>query len=168
MNKRIAFLFFRFSNLFPEIRIMRRFNRKYRRFFVKRFVTYCGNNVNIQKNTLFSSELRIGNNSGIGRNCRLYGPISIGDYVMMGQECVMETANHSHDRIDIPMALQGYEEVCPIVIEDDVWIGERTIILPGVTIGKGAICAAGSVVTKSVPPYSIVGGGTCQNYKMED
>ena len=53
---------------------------------------------------------------------------------------------------------QGFTEVDPIVIEDDVWIGARVIILKGVTIGKGSIIGAGSVVTKDVEPYSIVGG----------
>lgn len=119
---------------------------------MKQFVTSCGNHVNIQKNALFTSELRIGSYSGIGKNSRLYGPISIGNYVTMGQECVMETQNHSHDRVDIPMALQGYDEVSPIAIEDDVWIGERTIVLPGVTIGKGSICAHSIASWEGCPP----------------
>lgn len=76
----------------------------------------------------------------------------------MGPECVIYTQNHKHSNIDIPMIDQGFEEIRPVHIMDDVWIGSRVIILPGVTIGKGCIIAAGSVVTKSIPDYSIVGG----------
>ena len=53
---------------------------------------------------------------------------------------------------------QGYEDYRPVVIGDDVWIGRRVIILPGVTVGGGSIIAAGAVVSKDVKPYSIVGG----------
>jgi len=58
----------------------------------------------------------------------------------------------------------------PIIVEDDVWIGARSLILSGVTIGKGAIVAAGSVITKNVPPYSIVGGNPAKiiRYRFED
>ncbi|MGN7086403.1 DapH/DapD/GlmU-related protein, partial [Neisseria sp. P0001.S005] len=53
---------------------------------------------------------------------------------------------------------EGYTDISPIVIEDDVWIGRRAIIMGGVTIGKGAVIGAGSVVTKDVPPYCVAAG----------
>lgn len=53
-----------------------------------------------------------------------------------------------------------------VVIEDDVWVGTRAIILAGVTIGRGAVVAAGAVVTKSVPPYAIVGGNPARILRM--
>lgn len=56
----------------------------------------------------------------------------------------------------------------PIVVGDDVWIGERTLILSGVTIGQGAVIAAGSVVYKNIPPYAIYGGGRIIKYRFED
>jgi len=68
------------------------------------------------------------------------------------------TSNHRFDRTDIPMIDQGNTEPKAVVIEDDVWIAARAIILPGVRIGKGAVIAAGAVVTKDVPPYTVVGG----------
>jgi maltose O-acetyltransferase len=77
---------------------------------------------------------------------------------MMGPDVVIHTRNHRHDRIDIPMCQQGFGEMKPVIIEDDVWLGERVIILPGVTIGKGSIIGAGAVVAKNVPPYSIAVG----------
>lgn len=66
--------------------------------------------------------------------------------------------DHEMSRRDIPMRLQGDSVSKPVVIGDDVWIGARSIILKGVHIGKGAVIAAGAVVTKDVPEYAIVGG----------
>ena len=76
----------------------------------------------------------------------------------MGQDVIVYTTRHKDDRVDIPMREQGMAEVLPVTIGNDVWIGSRVIILPGVTIGDGCIIGAGAVVTKDVPPYSVVGG----------
>ncbi|MDP3911445.1 MAG: DapH/DapD/GlmU-related protein [Gemmatimonadales bacterium] len=70
--------------------------------------------------------------------------------------------------IDTPIRLQGPGEVRPIRIADDVWIGTRAIILPGVTIGEGAIIAAGAVVTTSVPARMIVGGNPARIIRCRD
>lgn len=80
----------------------------------------------------------------------------------MGPECIIYARNHAHERIDIPMIDQGFENEKPVTIEDDVWIGGRVTILPGVTVHQGAILGAGSVVTKDVPPYAIVGGNPAE------
>lgn len=77
---------------------------------------------------------------------------------MMGTDVIIITRNHRFDRTDIPMMEQGFEEERPVYIGNDVWIGDRVLILPGVHIGDGSIIAAGAVVTKDVPPYSIVAG----------
>lgn len=53
-----------------------------------------------------------------------------------------------------------------VIIEDDVWVGNNVMILPGVKISKGAVIGAGAVITNDVPPYAIVGGGTCKTAKM--
>ena len=76
----------------------------------------------------------------------------------MGTDVTIITRNHRFDRTDIPMMEQGFEEERPVYIGNDVWIGDRVLILPGVHIGDGSIIAAGAVVTKDVPPYSIVAG----------
>jgi acetyltransferase-like isoleucine patch superfamily enzyme len=83
--------------------------------------------------------------------------MKIGNFVMIGSNCLFASVNHGFDDWRIPMMLQRIETK-PIIIEDDVWIGARATILGGVTIGKGAIVAAGAVVTKNVPPYTIVAG----------
>ncbi len=59
---------------------------------------------------------------------------------------------------DIPISLQGYRPERAVTISDDVWIGRNAVVLPGVTIGRGAIVGAGAVVTHSVPDYAIVAG----------
>lgn len=84
---------------------------------------------------------------------------------MMGPYCLIYTSNHCMDRVDVPMWRQGFTEVRPVVIEDDVWIGARVTLLPGVHIGRGSVIGAGSVVTKDVPAYSIVGGNPARVLK---
>jgi maltose O-acetyltransferase len=106
----------------------------------------------------FGSEIEIGDNSGLGVNCFIRGQIAIGNDVMMGPDVVIITENHSFDRIDIPIRKQGYSNPEKVTINNDIWIGARVIILPGVDIGSGAIIGAGAVVTKNVPAYAIVGG----------
>lgn len=120
----------------------------------------CGRGVNIEKGAYFGdgSELEIGDHSGIGTGAWVSGPVSIGRDVMMGPEVLIITRNHRFDALDVPMRVQGWAEARPVVIGDDVWIGSRVIVLPGVSIGRGAILGAGAVVTRDVPDYAIVAG----------
>jgi len=101
-----------------------------------------------------AKNLSIGANSVINQKCRLdnRGGISIGENVSISQEVLILTADHDTEATDF----KGREK--PVHIEDFVWIGTRAIILPGVTIGYGALIAAGAVVAKDVAPYSIMGG----------
>lgn len=134
-------------------------SKAFRGFCAKLMLEHCGKNVNIDRNARICSAISIGDNSGIGDNCWIMQPgVTIGNDVMMGPDCTFLTVNHCFDRTDIPMWHQGFEEPKPIVIGDDVWIGARVIIMGGVKVGKGAILAAGSVVTHDVEEYSIVGG----------
>ena len=129
----------------------------------------CGKNVNIEKGALFSKDISIGNNSGIGMNAWMLSPdITIGNDVMMGPYCIMLTAGHKTDDITTPMWHQGFNEPKPIIIEDDVWIGARVTILGGVVIGHGSIIGAGSVVTKSCKPYSVIGGNPAKVIKYRN
>ncbi len=106
-----------------------------------------------------NSRLEIGSDCYIGRNCMIgvYAPLNLGSYVMVAPYCYITTANHSFDKRDIPMLKQSMR-AAPVVIEDDVWIGTRVVVLPGVTVGKGAVVAAGSVVNRDIPAYEIWGG----------
>ncbi len=119
------------------------------------------------KDTVFQSGLRIASPEfvAIGSNCnfaqRVFitggGGIEIGDWVGFGPDTKVWSVNHRFDDPDTPWLLQGWEKK-PVVIEDDVWLGANVFVMPGVRIGKGAIVSAGTVVSKSVPPYSIVTG----------
>ena len=90
-------------------------------------------------------------------------PIRIGSFVMFGPHVTLLCGDHEIDRLGVPMALIPASERAPersagITIEDDVWIGANTTILKGVTVGRGAVVAAGSVVTRSVPAFHVAAG----------
>ncbi len=140
--------------------------KAFRRLCGKLMLKSCGRKVNIEQNALFSAKVSLGDYSGIGINARINGECAIGHHVMMGTDVVIITKNHAFNRTDIPMMDQGFEEERPVVIGNDVWIGDRVIILPGVTVGNGSILAAGAVVTHDVPAYAIVGGVPAQVIKM--
>lgn len=129
-----------------------------RRFFAKRVLKSMGTNVNIERGAKFCPFVSIGNDSGIGIDCYLSGEIIIGNDVMMGPEVAIYTSNHRTDDLQTPMWKQGFTEMEPVIIGNDVWIGRRAMIMPGVKIGNGVVIAAGAVVTKDVPDYAVVGG----------
>lgn len=140
--------------------------QKIRAYLASKILVKAGKNINIETGALFDCNIKLGDNSGIGVNCRLtLGPITIGNNVMMGPDVIIHTRNHRHDRWDIPMNEQGFEEARPVIIGNDVWIGSRVIILPGVTIGDGCIIGAGAVVTKSIEPFSIAVGNPAKIIK---
>jgi len=144
-----------------------RWCRYVRRLFCTPIFRSAGKNINIEKGAFFGSgaKVNIGDNAGIGINCMLLGEVSIGNNVMMGPEVLFITTTHAHSRVDVPMIEQGYSEERPIIINDDVWLGARCIILPGVVIGKGAIISAAAVVTKNVPNYVVVAGKPAREIK---
>lgn len=129
-----------------------------RRFLAKRIIDKCGKNVNIEKGATFSERLEIDDNSGIGPNSKIEPYVKIGKNVLMGPECYIYTRNHRFDSTENPIIEQGFSEYKPVEIEDDVWIGARVTILPGVRVGKGVVIGAGSIVTKSIPEYSVACG----------
>jgi acetyltransferase-like isoleucine patch superfamily enzyme len=103
--------------------------------------------------------VEIGDYTGINHHTDIggRGGLRIGNYVMIGPYCQILTAEHEYRNQKLPIYLQPIK--CnEVVIEDDVWIGTKVVVLPGVCVGKGAIVGAGSVVTKNVEPYSIVAG----------
>ncbi|SCY39843.1 CatB-related O-acetyltransferase [Flavobacterium caeni] len=113
----------------------------------------------------FSGKIEIGYRTTLGYNNFLSGDITIGKYCQIGGDVAIHTTNHpiSHLSTYINRSLFDGEllelkEVKKVNIGHDVWIGHNVIITGNVTVGNGAILAAGSVVTKDVPPYSIVGG----------
>lgn len=140
-----------------------------RRFFCRRIFKKAGKNLNIEHGVFFASgrDIEIGDNSGLGINARVTGPLKIGNDVMVGPDVMIFTQNHETSRLDIPMRLQTAPKK-PVEIGDDVWIAARVIILPGIKIGKGAIVGAGAVVTKDVPEYAVVGGNPAKIIKYRN
>jgi maltose O-acetyltransferase len=134
--------------------------RKCRGFCCIYLFRYTGIDINIEKGAAFGygSKISLGDRSGLGRYCRIPDDISIGNDVMMGPYVTIYSANHAFNRIDIPMNQQGHTASKQTVIEDDVWIGSHVIMTPGRYISRGSIIAAGSVLTKDFPEYSIIGG----------
>ncbi len=125
----------------------------YRRFYLgKRSVieSYCCINNAV-------GDVVIGEYTRIGIHNTIIGPVCIGNHVNLAQGITVSALNHNFEDTSIRIDEQGISTK-PVVIGDDVWIGANAVILPGVTIGKHCVVAAGAVVTKDVPDNSLVGG----------
>jgi acetyltransferase-like isoleucine patch superfamily enzyme len=109
------------------------------------------------------AEISVGPQTYVGHRCLFYGHggIRVGRDVLMANDVQLICGNHTFARRDLPIRAQPTEER-PIVIEDDVWLGASALVLGGVTVGRGAVVAAGAVVTRSLPPYSIARGVPAQ------
>lgn len=142
-----------------------------RRFFCKRMLSRCGTNLNIENRVYIGTgkDIYVGNGVGFSSNVVVRNTkLIIGDNVMIGENTIFQGGGHKFDRLDIPIGEQGrkYTDKTNLEISGDVWIGIRVIILPGCKkIGKGAIIGAGSVVTKDVPDFAIVGGNPARVIK---
>jgi acetyltransferase-like isoleucine patch superfamily enzyme len=123
-----------------------------------------GDNVYVGHGTFlkgyYNSHMRIGNNTWIGQGCFLHsgGGITVGDFVGIGPHVQILTSQHVIDNDLTRPIITREQEYLEVVIEDDCDIGIGSIILPGVRIGRGSVVGAGSVVTKDVPPCSVVAG----------
>lgn len=137
-----------------------------RNFIVKKYIKRCGGEVSIGRRCRIHKSTSIGCNSGVGRGCEINIGVTIGDNVMMGPEVLIYTQNHCTSDSKVPMRTQGMTQIMPVIIEDDVWIGARVCILPGVVIGKGSVIGACAVVSKSIPPYSVAVGNPAKVVKI--
>jgi len=137
-----------------------RFGNWFRASLAKVIFLKCGKAVVVRKNAYFGSGsgIEIGDYSEIGLDSYLNRDVIIGTHVLMGQRVTILTTNHEFEDPNIPIHYQGGRERKPVHIGDDVWIGANCIILPGVTIGDGAVIGAGSVVTRSVPSLAVAAG----------
>ena len=171
----IKLLFYIIYSLFAiylpnsNARFVGRYCRKFRYFLAKRFLLECGKNVNIERCAKigFRNQIKIGDNSCLGRYSSIPNKIIIGKNVLMAPYVEFISSNHIYKDINIPIIKQGYTKPTQFIIDEDVWIGTKVIFLPKANnIGKGAIISAGSVVTKPVPPYAIVGGNPAKIIKF--
>ena len=102
-------------------------------------------------------DVMIGDHTRIGLHNTIIGPVSIGNHVNLAQGITVTALNHNFEDTEKRIDEQGVSTT-PVVIDDDVWIGANAVILPGVHIGNHCVVAAGAVVTKDVPPHSLVAG----------
>ena len=136
---------------------LNKIGRKFRVLCINNFIAECGSDLQVGPNVTLGSGCRLGNHVTINENCRLVNTI-IGDNALIAPEVYALMRNHEYKDLNIPIRNQGYFDEIPPRIGNDVWVGTRVVLLPGVNIGDGAIIGAGAVVTKNVSPFSIVGG----------
>lgn len=118
-----------------------------------------------------SGDIIIGEHCQINPQCVLYSGsgITLGNYVLLAPGVMLMPANHAYQRLDIPIAKQGFlPSRGGIIIEDDVWIGAQSVVLDGVTVGRGAIIGAGSVVNRSIPSNEIWAGAPAVFLRRRD
>lgn len=150
------------SNLFLRIRNVIRIYR------VKMTVKSYKGSIFVGGRTRLSNKTELGNNISFnGMTVNGVGSVIIGDNFHSGTNCLIISSIHNYNfGSRIPYDNTHIEK--PVIIHNNVWIGDRVIILGRVTIGEGAIVQAGAVVIKDVPPYAIVGGNPAQIFKYRD
>jgi acetyltransferase-like isoleucine patch superfamily enzyme len=120
----------------------------------------CGKNVSIRDRAIIYSpeRLTVADNVSINSGVTILaqGGVSIGEYTMISPGVIIVSVSHNYSKLG-KEAWDGQTRK-PVIIGRDVWIAAGAIILPGVTVGDGAVVAAGSIVTKDVPPYTVVAG----------
>ena len=102
-------------------------------------------------------DVTIGDHTRIGLHNTIIGPVTIGSHVNLAQGITVTALNHNFEDSDKLFDEQGVSTT-PVTIGDDIWIGANAVVLPGVTIGAHSVVAAGAVVTKDIPPHSLVAG----------
>lgn len=112
-------------------------------------------------------DVEIGNNTLIGMSNVIIGPVKIGNNVIFAQNIVVSGLNHEYRDVTKPIHEQKVL-IAPIIVEDECWIAANVVITSGVTIGKHSVVAAGAVVTKSIPPYSVAAGNPARVIKKYD
>ena len=161
IDKIIYFFYYLIFYNLPNGRFFSGFNI-IRRFYICKIMKVCKyhKNTRIQNNVYISSpnKVKIGKNCQINENVFIQGAI-IGDNVMIAPNVSILSNVKDTSNLNIPMNMQGWKEKNKYpTIGDDVWIGRNAIIMPGIHIGNGSIVGAGSVVTKNIKKYSIIGG----------
>ncbi|HFK7185066.1 acyltransferase [Serratia odorifera] len=144
-------------------------NRRKGRYTAKVIKTAakCGREPKINFPTLVNNKTRLGDNfNSNGLTIVGKGAVTVGDNFHCGFGCVLITENHNHNGNAIPY--DNTYVIKDITIGDNVWLGINVIILPGVTLGEGAIIQAGSVVVKDIEPYAIAGGHPAKAFAQRD
>lgn len=152
---------FRRSVLFlcrPAVRAIRQTDRVLARLRYKLILKSCGARFKVQRPVVIvgGGQIEAGDDVSISAFVHIWGMggVTIGNRVMIASHTAITSLTHDYTA----ERMHGTVLAAPVVIEDDVWIGTHCVILPGVRIGRGAVVAAGAVVTRDVPPETIVAG----------
>lgn len=148
MLKGIDYLYLKYSMGIPSQTIRHLVLKSHGLVLGKNSLIYMGLEIRVPKN------VKIGSNTTIGHNALLdgRGSLFIGNNVNLSSEVMIWTMQHD------PQSSEFQATSAPVIVEDYVWISTRAIVLPGVTLGEGAVVSAGAVVTKNVEPHTIVAG----------
>ena len=128
------------------------------------FVCLCYGLKNVHRTAYFGGksalhrDIEMGPYSYVGPGCSICPKVRIGAYTMLAPEVLITGGDHVYSNAGMAMIFSGRAQVNETTIGKDCWIGQRAVIITGVTIGDGAIVAAGSVVTKDIEPFTIAGG----------
>lgn len=122
---------------------------------------YCGTGSFFRPN----ESIVIGRNVFIGNGAHIAAPCEIRDDVMLAARVAFVGGDHAYDRAGVALRSAGRGPMPTIIVDEDAWIGYGAILLAGVRVGRGAIVAAGSVVTAAVPPCEIWGGNPARRIK---
>ncbi len=142
---------------------------------IRRHIGACGQRVNLPVNgSYLLPRIFLGNDIHIGNRSimwAVHSRIVIGDKVIMGPEVVIMGGDHNTTlagkfMIDFRESENQPENDKDVILETDIWVGARAIILKGVRVGRGAVIGAGAVVTRSVPPYWVVGGNPARPLRL--
>ena len=141
-----------------------------RRACAEHLFAECGHLINVEQGAYFGNgkNFRVGKLVGIGKNFTCHNRIvTMQNHILMGEDVLFQGGGHAFDNPSVFIDESGDLPDTPLEICDDVWIGARAIILPGCKyIGAHSIIGAGSVVTKDVPDYAIVGGNPAKVIRM--
>lgn len=171
MRKIYFLLYYGFARFLPKstMPFVGSYAMKFRGWLCGKLFKSSGKKLVVENNAYFGNgkDFSVGDEAALGANFKCINRIvTIGNYLMMAEDVVFIGGGHEFSNLEMPMGHQPDLPKTPLKIEDDVWIGARAMILPGCKhIGKGAIIGAGSVVTKDVPEYAIVGGNPARILK---
>lgn len=144
--------------------------RQVRSSIVRKSIGSCGSNLAVNGRFRgFGKHVHLGNHVNFNDNVFINGSgrVDIGSYFHTGVNLTIISSNHNYENAEsIPYDKKRIEK--PVVIKDFVWCGNNVTIIPGITVGEGAIIAAGSVVVKDVPDHAVVGGNPAKIIKYRD
>ncbi|MGE7761345.1 acyltransferase [Peribacillus sp. NPDC097895] len=137
--------------------------RNFRNWTAKQIAKEFGQGISVEKGAEIQPSVILKDGCTVGVNCKVGAETIIGKNSKLAPDCMIFTRNKKFHKEE--GKFYGYREVKPVIINDNCWIGARVIILPGVEIGESCVVGAGSVVTKSMPPFSVIAGNPAEVMK---